>query len=230
MILLISVFNIKCQTLDIKNKNWKSETFWGSGNNLSSKIYLDSNSNDKTDFESSIIFDRINFISTKKNAKENEIKQIKGIYHLYKNGYIKIVIDSVLCTNQKNTCVLSDKNSYNQILKYVYKKDGSIHFLNTQFQNNWVDKLLTNYLTIETDNKILEAKNGNYFIEYLPKETIKVQGQNYTVYNIVYENTNHSSELKIPEYTILKEIYVQLPSKILFEKNLKTGKIVKWTQ
>ncbi|SHE68222.1 hypothetical protein [Pedobacter caeni] len=231
-LLISGVFNANAQTLNLKNTKWKSKTFWGYGHGIGSEIFPENTKDPYHDFEFLIEFDSLNFISTNKALEQSDVKQIKGSYHIFANGYIKLEIDTLICINKNKPCSLSYKSDYTQYHKYsTYSQnnDGKIEFSNIYNQNSWIDKIVNAYLKTPQNAKVRKAITDNYYIEWLPADPEKIEGNSYTLVPIVYELSKNEEDFDIKRYTdkykLLNTLYIQRPSKKVFEMNPSTKKL-----
>ena len=219
------------QKLALNDTKWKSNSFWGYGNAVGSELFSENTKDSYNTFEFVIEFDEKRFVSTNLTSDQGAAKQIKGKYHLFSNNYIKLKIDSVFCRKSNETCSLPYKSDYTQIHKYSYNNDGKIEFLNTQYRDSWIDKIVNGYLEKATEDEIKNAFVANYYIEWLPIETKKIKGDNYTVINVVRELNGTEKDFDLNAYTkkykILSVIYIQLPSQKIYKINQK-GKLEEW--
>lgn len=224
--------NVIGQSLELKNTQWKSKSFWGYGNGAGSEIYAKNTPDLYDDFEFSIVFDSVRFVSKNLTLEQSDVRQIEGFYHVYANGFIKLEIDKVLCIEPNESCSLAYESDYTQIYKYDFENDGKIGFLNMQFRDSWIDKLVVEYLEKSENERIKAAKAGNYFIEWIPIETKKIKGKSYSVLRIVCEVLEGEKDFDVETYTNkykeLTTLYIGLPEQKLFEMN-KKGKLEEWT-
>lgn len=230
-VLTFGITNANSQTLKLENTRWKSQSFWGYGNGVGSEIFTENTKDPFNDFEFLIEFDEQRFVSTNLTLEQSDVKQIKGKYHMFSNNYIKLEIDTVFCIKPNKTCSLPYKSDYTQIHKYGFNNDGKIEFLNTQYRDSWIDKIVNDYLKKSQNEKIEKAIAGNCYIEWLPVETKKIKGNSYTIFRIVYEVPKTEKDIDIEAYTnkykLLNMIYIQLPTKKIYEMD-KNGKLEEW--
>ncbi len=220
---------MNAQELNLKNTKWKSKSFWSSGHGIGSELYTDKTPDPYKDFYYDISFDIENFSTTNIREPENNIKQIKGKYHLFANNYLKLNIENIVCANPKEKCSLTYDRDYTQIYRYNYT-DNTIEFTNTQFQDSWIDKIVSKYLANSKNENIKKAVSENYYIEWLPLETKKIKGKSYSIVKMVYEvkkgDKNFDFQSATFRYKELTNLYIQLPAEVLYE--MKNGKLEEW--
>lgn len=230
-VLIFEIINANGQKLELDNTKWKSKSFWGYGRGIGSEIFTENTEDSYNDFQFLIEFAKHNFVITNLALEQSDVKQIKGRYHIFSNNYIQLEIDTVHCIQPNVSCNLTYKSYYNQVHKYWYKNDGKIEFQNTGKQDNWIDLIADNYIKNAINEKVLKAKSDNYYIEWLPIETKKIKGNSYTILKIVYEVNKNEKDFDLERYTekykSLNTIYIQLPSRKIFEMNNK-GKLEEW--
>jgi len=221
--LTIGFFNAKTQTLELKNTKWKSASFWSYGRGIDAEIFTENTADPYNKFKFSIEFEALNFSCTNLTLEQSGIRQIKGRYHVFSNNYIKLEIDTVLCIKPDEVCSLQYKSDYVQIHKYWYNGDGKIEFQNTQRRDDWINKIVDDYLTKPQNSKVQKAIMDNNYIDWLPADGKKIKGNYYTILSIVCERNNNESDVDIERYAqkykLLNTLYIQLPSKKVYETN-----------
>lgn len=232
-VLIFGIINANSQALSLKNTKWKSKSFWGYGYSygITSEVFIENTNDPYNELEFLVEFDTKNFISTSLTLEESDVRQIKGTYHIFSNNFIKLEIDSLLCVKPNEPCPLSYKSDYVQIHKVLNITDNKIAFINLQYKGSWIDKIHNNYLLKTQSEKIKNAKESNYYIQWLPIETKKIKGHSYTIIQIVYEVQKTEKDFDIKtvagNYKELGILYIQLPSRKIYEIN-KKGKLEEW--